>query len=198
MLGSYWILLYIIPLIVAVGVALVGSSKDDEIEESTQKRLTIVMIVALIISGAMFSWYMGWLVWLRNSVTWPIWWLFLYSLILLCLPVLIFAGILYFSTLGESDSSFEEERYFTIYGARWSKSTYDGMFRRPPICDNCLMEMISRSMPGRYGVSVEKWVCRECGRTIEWDISKKGDLIADVTARYNAQVRQRLEHLREQ
>jgi hypothetical protein len=197
MLGPYWILLYAIPLLIAVAVASVGSSKDDKAKESTQKRLTVIMVVALIVSGVMFSWYMGWLVWLQRPVTWPVGWLILYSLILLCLPALVLVGILHFGTSGKSDSLFEEKPYYTIYGARWGKSSYDGAFRRPPICDNCLMEMINLSMPDRYGSPVERWECRECGRKIEWDASKKGDLLADVTARYNAEVRQRLEHLME-
>jgi len=197
MLGPYWILLYAMPLLIAASVAFVGSSKDYKAKASTQKRLTAIMVFALVVSGVMFSWYMGWLVWLQHPVTWPVWWLILYSLILLCLPTLVLVGILRFGTSGKSDSVSEEKPYYAIYGARWGKSSYDGTFQRPPICDNCLMEMISLSMPDRYESPLERWECRECGRRIEWDASKKGDLLADVTARYNAEVRRRLEHLME-
>jgi hypothetical protein len=197
-LGPYWVLIYSFPLVLALVIAILGSSKDDT--KSTHKRLTVVVVIILIASGVIFSWNMGWLAWLQHPVTWPLWGLILYSLILLCAPVVLLAILIRYSNRFKSDDLnglLDEKPYYTIYGARWSKSNITGRLQRPPICDNCLMEMRNLGMPSSYRFE-EVWQCRQCGYKIEWKVSEHGDLLKDVEAHYRAEIRRKFENHIEQ
>ena len=159
--------------------------------EFWKKRFKPILITTVVLAGLVVLWRIGWLNWLQYQVTWPIWGLLLYPVVLLCVPVGIVALIVYIDDLRNPESTHEypaTRKYYTIYGARWY--LYGRTFRRPPVCARCLMEMRDLSKPWQH---VEVWRCRECGHEIRWDAREKGDLLEDVGARYNAELRHRPE-----
>lgn len=150
---------------------------------------------ALVISIILLAWRIGWLNWLSNQITWPIWGFILFAIGVLLTPVLIFLLILFLedkNKTGNDSGNYARPDYYVIYGARWYFTGYNNNFERPPVCANCLMEMRNTSMPD-YLDSVESWECRQCGHRIHWDVRKKGGLLADVAAHYNSELRHRQE-----
>lgn len=159
--------------------------------EFWKKRFKPILITTVVLAGLVVLWRIGWLNWLRYQVTWPIWGLLLYPVVLLCVLVGIVALILYIDNRRNPQSTQEypaTPEYYTIYGARWYLS--GRTFRRPPVCAQCRMEM--RKMPAVLQ-RLEVWKCCECGHEIRWDVREKGGLLEDVRARYNAELRRRTE-----
>jgi hypothetical protein len=163
--------------------------------EFWKKRFKQILIIAVVLSGITLLWRMGWLAWLQNQITWPVWVLLLYSAIVFCLPIGIFFSLPHILDIIDNLKERKKEsaiEYYTIYGARWYRSSYG--FRRPPVCAKCLMEMRNLSMPERIDpYPVEAWECRKCGHKIRWDCRRQGDLLEDVAAHYNAAIRRTLE-----
>ena len=163
----------------------------ERLAEFWKKRGKLILAIMVILAMVAFLWRMGWLNWLQYQVTWPIWGLLLYPVVLLCVLVGIVILIVYIDDRRNPKSTQEyttAPEYYTIYGARWYLS--GRTFRRPPVCDQCLMEMKSVSKPWLH---LEAWKCRQCGHEIRWDSSRNGDLLEDVSVRYNAELRRATE-----
>ena len=159
-----------------------------------------ILGTALVVSIFIFVWRIGWLNWLSNTVTWPIWGLVLFAIGVLLSPILIILLILLVSSKKETNNQptkVERPNYFVIYGARWYLSKYENSFEHPPVCANCLMEMRNTSLPG-YFDSTESWECRQCGHRIQWNRKENGDLLEDIAARYNAELRHKQETAKKQ
>jgi len=150
-----------------------------------KKRGKLILPITVTLA-VVTMWRIGWLNWLQYQVTWPVWGLLLYPVVLLCVLAGILALIVYVDNRRNPTES--TQQYYTIYGARWYLS--GGAFHRPPVCDQCLMEM--RSVPSP-GWPLEVWECRQCGHEIRWDSSRNGDLLEDVSARRNAELRRTIE-----
>jgi len=161
-----------------------------------KKWFKTILNVALAVSAIMLSWRVGWLNWLSNTVTWPIWGLILFAVGVLLLPILIVLFVSFLEnkkeTNNEETSTLTKPDYYVIYGARWYFSKYDNSFMRPPVCANCLMEMRNFEM-SEYFSYIESWECRKCGYKIRWDVGNKGDLLADIASHYNAELRHKQE-----
>jgi hypothetical protein len=163
----------------------------ERLAEFWKKRGKLILAIIVILAMMEFLWRMGWLNWLQYQVTWPIWRLLLYPVVLFCVLVGIGVLIVYIYDRLNPEPTQEyptAQKYYTIYGARWYLS--GRTFRRPPVCAQCLMEMRDVSKPWQH---LEVWRCRECGHEIRWDASEKGDLLEDIGARYNAELRHRTE-----
>ncbi len=160
--------------------------------EFWKKRGKVILAITVVLA-LVALWRIGWLNWLQYQVTWPIWGLLLYPIVLLCVLIGIGLLILYISDRRRPKATQEHPaapEYYTIYGARWYLS--GRTFRRPPVCAQCRMEMRNIAMPDIVQ-RLEVWRCRECGHKIRWDVREKGDLLEDVRARYNAELRRRTE-----
>ena len=164
--------------------------------EFWRKRGKLILAIVVVLA-VVALWRIGWLNWLQYQVTWPIWGLLLYPLVLFSVIVGIFVLILYIDdrrNRTESTPKYPSDLgYCTIYGARWYLS--GRAFYRPPVCAQCLMEMRNLSMPGDWQ-PLEVWRCRQCGHEIRWDASQNGDLLEDVSVHYNAELRRATEKLR--
>jgi hypothetical protein len=150
--------------------------------ETGKKWLRILFLVLAVVGAIWLVWRLGWLDWLMIKLVLPIW---LIILIVFALPALFAVTM---ALIG--DDIFQmREKYFTLYGARWV--TVKGRFRYPPICDKCLMEMRKGPEPPLRAGSgpVQVWECRQCGHRIDWYSENNGDLLDDVTARFNAKFR---------
>jgi uncharacterized membrane protein len=165
----------------------------EKFAEFWRKRGRVILAITVVLA-LVALWRIGWLNWLQYQVTWPIWGLLLYPLVLLCVLVGIVILIVYIDDRRNPKSTQEylaTRKYYTIHGARWY--LYGRTFRRPPVCARCLMEMRNVSMPIDFINPIEAWECRQCGHEIRWDAREKGDLLEDIGARYNAELRRRAE-----
>jgi uncharacterized integral membrane protein len=145
-----------------------------------------ILVVLLLLAGLVQMWRMGRLDWLARSVTWPLWALIVYPFVVIVVLICLLA-----LAIAIDDRLHPREKrwaYFTAHGVRWYRTS--GGFHGPPVCAECLMEM-RRADDSRSGCEI--WECRQCGARLSWDRRQHGDLLEDVRARYNAELRRRHE-----
>ena len=171
-------------LSVPVALFIWGVSRKRFVE-FWRKWLSLIMAGSILFALAGL-WRIGWLNWLQFRAYWPLWGLILLGLSSFALGTGVCGLILREQTRKRIQEG--KEQVYELYGARWQ--IVAGQFRRPPVCARCLMEMKCLAKPG-YGFlgDEEIWKCRQCDHKIDWNTGQKGDLLEDITARYNAEVR---------
>lgn len=154
-----------------------------------KKRFKPILII-MVFAGLIGLWRIGWLNWVQYQVILPIWVLLLYPMLIFGLIVSL--GLLAFYIYDRRNPIQDQsQNYYTIYGARWYLNSLGGP-SRPPVCDKDLIEMRNESMP-IVTRPIEAWRCRQCGREVRWNEDEKGDLLEDVRAHYNAELRRAAE-----
>jgi hypothetical protein len=80
------------PLLALVLTIVTWLVTRERFAEFWKKWFKRILIIVVVLAGIVFLWQMGWL---QQSITWPLWWLLLYSAIIFCSPIAIFLLFLY-------------------------------------------------------------------------------------------------------
>lgn len=135
----------------------------------------IVLCISMIVIFLTYMAFHGLLAWLNNDLHIPVWLFMVYTgLVVLIVHLTNWWRI-----------KINTPKYYECHNLKWPLTGRNCGPANPPLCIKCDMEMMRASSMLDETLRILKWRCRNCGGTIKWDERIGGDMLKDVTARYD-------------